>query len=379
MIVTDNDCVSSAPMTRSSRVACLAGLVVCLGSACGQRPQVKARPPPLVLTAQVAQADVPVLARAPVDVRPVQQADVGSKTTGYLDAVLVDRGDLVKKGQLLALVRPAELADQLTAAKSSVAQAQASAALAKSNLERAQALAPKGLVSQQELQNATTAAAASEAQLQSAQAQLGVVATRLGETRLEAPFDGVVLTRRLDAGALVSAGSSVVLTVARVDVVRVFVAVNERQAPQLKLGQLARVRFDAFPGRDFEGKVERLAPGFDPLTRTLDAEVHLPNAERLLKPGMYGRAALELDRHPNALVLPVEALQLSGGRSFVFVLDGEVVRRREVRTGEALSDGGAESLEVISGLEAGTTVVTRGIDALADGAKVRTPGPAARN
>jgi RND family efflux transporter MFP subunit len=344
-------------------------------SACPEKPPAKTRPPPLVVAAPLAQADVPVLARAPVDVRPVQQADVGSKTTGYLDAVLVDRGDLVKKGQLLALVRPAELSDQLTAAKSSVAQAQASASLAKSNFERAQSLAPKGLVSQQELQNATTAAAAADAQLASAQAQLGVVATRLGETRLEAPFDGVVLTRRLDPGALVSAGSGVVLTVARIDVVRVFVAVNERQAPALKVGQVAKVRFDAFPGRDFEGKVERLAPGFDPLTRTLDAEVHLQNPERLLKPGMYGRAAIELEVHPGALVLPIEAVQLSGGRSFVYVLEGDVVRRREVQTGEALTEG-VEALEVVGGLAPGVTVVTRGIDALADGAKVRAAGAA---
>lgn len=355
-------------------------------AACTEKPQPKVRPPPLVVAAQVAVADVPVMARAPVDVRPVQQADVGSKTTGYLDAVLVDRGDLVKKGQLLALVRPAELSDQLTAAKGTVTSAQAAASLAKSNLERAQNLAPKGLVSQQELQNATTAAAATEAQLASAQAQLGVIATRLGETRLEAPFDGVVLTRRLDPGSLVSAGSGVVLTVARIDVVRVFVAVNEKQAPQLKLGQVTRVRFDAFPGRDFEGKVERLAPGFDPLTRTLDAEVHLPNPDRLLKPGMYGRAALELDRHPGALVLPIESVQLSGGKSFVYVVDGDVVRRREVQTGESMSDGGQESLEVTAGLQAGQTIVTKGIDALADGAKVRTAastsapsGAAARN
>ena len=122
-------------------------------------PTAKVRPPPLVVAAPVEVVDVPVLVRAPVDVRPIVSADVGSKTVGYLDAVLVDRGDVVKKGQLLALVRPSELPDQLLSAKSAVSQAQASSALAKANLERAQALAPRGLVSQQELQNATNAAA----------------------------------------------------------------------------------------------------------------------------------------------------------------------------------------------------------------------------
>lgn len=338
--------------------------------ACGQKPAPgKSRPPPLVVASAGTVMDVPVLARAPVDVRPIAQADVGSKTVGYLDAVLVDRGDVVKKGQLVALVRPAELSDQLVAAKSAVAQAQASAALAKANLERAQALAPKGLVSQQELQNATTAAAATAAQLAAAEAQLGVTATRLGETRLEAPFEGVVVARRLDPGALVGAASGPVMTVARLDVVRVFVSVNERQAPAVKLGQPARVRFDAFPERVFEGKVERLAPAFDPLTRTLDAEVHLPNPERLLKPGMYGRAELELARHAGALVVPVEAVQLSNEKAFVFLLEGgDTAKRVPVTLGESVGD----QVEVTSGVAQGAVIITRGIDALADGAKVRT-------
>lgn len=337
-------------------------------AACGDKPAPgKARPPPLVVTSPGTVMDVPVLARAPVDVKPIAQADVGSKTVGYLDAVLVDRGDVVKKGQLVALVRPAELSDQLSAAKSAVAQAQASAALAKANLERAQALAPKGLVSQQELQNATTASASTEAQLAAAQAQLGVYATRLGETRLEAPFEGVVVARRLDPGALVGASSGVVLSIARLDVVRVFISVNERQATAVKVGQAARVHFDAFPGRVFEGKVERLAPSFDPLTRTLDAEVHLPNPERLLKPGMYGRAELELAVHAGALVVPSEAVQLSNEKAFVFVLEGDTAKRRAVTVGESLGD-----LVELTGVPAGAVIITRGIDALADGAKVRT-------
>lgn len=328
----------------------------------------KNRLPPLVVVAPVEVKDVPVLARAPVDVRPISQADVGSKTVGYLDAVLVDRGDVVKKGQLLAVVRPSDLPDQLLAAKSTVSQAQAAAALARANLERAQTLAPKGLVSGQELQNATNAAASSDAQLAAAQAQLGVYATRLGETRLDAPFDGVVVTRRLDPGALVGT-SSPVLTVARIDVLRIFLSVNERQAPLVRVGQTAQVRFDAFPERTFEAQVGRLAPAFDPLTRTLDAELQISNADRVLKPGMYGQAELELARHEGAVVVPTGAVQLSNGRAFIFVVNGDQVKRTEVTLGEELG----EQLEIRSGLTAGTKVVTRGIDGLSDGMKIRTP------
>jgi multidrug efflux pump subunit AcrA (membrane-fusion protein) len=91
-----------------------------------------------VSVAAVEIRDVPVEVYAPIDLRALTQADVGSKILGYLDAVLVDRGDLVKKGQLLALVRPSDLPDQLTAARGALAQAEAAAALARANKERAE-------------------------------------------------------------------------------------------------------------------------------------------------------------------------------------------------------------------------------------------------
>src|SRR5262245_66617251 len=109
-----------------------------LASACSGKAADKAtRPPPLVSVARVEARDVPVEVRAPVDLRPLVQADVGSKTLGYLDAVLVDRGDKVTRGQLLALVRPRHLPDQLAAARSTLAQAQSATALARTNYDRA--------------------------------------------------------------------------------------------------------------------------------------------------------------------------------------------------------------------------------------------------
>src|SRR5262245_30630526 len=91
------------------------------------------RPAPLVAVAKVESRDLPITLSAPVDLRPLALAEVGSKTLGYLDAVLVDRGDRVRRGQLLALVRPSDLPDQMTAARGALAQSQASAALARTN------------------------------------------------------------------------------------------------------------------------------------------------------------------------------------------------------------------------------------------------------
>src|SRR5712692_10109686 len=166
-------------------------------------PAARQRPAPLVAVAHPRVRDVEVAVRAPVDLRPFLTADIGSKTLGYLDAVLVDRGDAVKKGQVVALVRPSDLPDQLAAARGALAQAEAAAALARANKQRAEMLAPDGVVSQQELQQATTAAAQTEATLAGAKAQASGIAVRLGETRIDSPLDGVVLQRRLDPGALV--------------------------------------------------------------------------------------------------------------------------------------------------------------------------------
>lgn len=307
--------------------------------------------------------------RAPVDLRPLAQSEVGSKTLGYLDAVLVDRGDKVKRGQALALVRPSDLPDQLVSARGAQSQAESSAALARKNFERIQGLAPRGIVSQAELQQSQAALANAEAQEAAAKAQVAAYAIRLGETRIDSPLDGVVTVRRLDPGALVgpSAGAGTILTVARTDVLRVFVTVTERDVHAVKVGQKAHVEVDALPGRTIEGSVVRLAPTLDPATRTLDAEVQLDNNSGDLRPGMFGRGAIVVDLHKASAVIPATAMQVSGGKKFAFVLKGEKVERREITIG--VDEG--TWVEVVRGLGTSEEVVTTGIDAISDGATVR--------
>ena len=328
----------------------------------------KTRPAPLVVVAKVGVRDVAVEVHAPVELRPLAQAEVGSKTLGLLDAVLVDRGDRVKRGQLLALVRPSDLPDQLVSARGTLSQTQASASLARKNFERASQLAPSGVVSQQELQQAQAALATADAQEAAAKAQVGAFATRLGETRIESPLDGVVIVRRLDPGALVgpSAGTAI-LTVARVDVLRVFVTVNEHDVHLVKLGQEAHVEVDALAGRSIKGSVARLAPTLDPATRTLDAEVQIDNASGDLKPGMFGRASIVVASHPGAPIAPATAVQVSSGKRWVFVLKGDKVERREVGVGVDEGDW----VELTRGVLAGDEIVTTGIDSISDGSTVR--------
>jgi RND family efflux transporter MFP subunit len=312
--------------------------------------------------------DVPVEIRAPIELRPVQQAEVAAKTIGYLDAVLVDRGDPVRKGQLVALVRPSDLPDQLAAARGTLAQTEASMVLARANEERAQRLAPSGIVSQQELQSAVAALASAEAMHAAAKASVGALATRLGEMRIDSPLDGVVSQRRLDPGPLVGPTSNAgsILTIDRIDELRVFVPVNERDVGALRVGQDARLELDAFPGRSYRGKVVRVSPSFDPVARTLDAEVRVKNPGEL-RSRMYGRAAIVTAVHRGALVVAASAVQVSNGQYVAYVLRADRVKRVVIQAGV---DGG-DWLEVTGGLAAGDEIVTAGSDALSDGALVR--------
>jgi RND family efflux transporter MFP subunit len=355
-------------MTRPILAAALAATAL---AACqrGESQAGRTRPPPAVTVAPVGVRDVPVEIRAPIDLRPILQADVGAKSVGYLDAVLVDRGDRVRRGQTLALVRPSDLPDQLSAARGALAQSQASVALARANKERAERLAPTGVVSQQELQQAQTAVATAEATLASAQSNVDALAVRLGELRIESPLDGVVSARRLDPGALVgpTSGNATVLTVQRIDVLRAFVPVNEADVSRLQVGQEAHLSLDALPGQQVTGKVVRVSPSFDPVSRTVDAEVQVANADGVLRPGMYGRAAVVTEVHRDAVVVPAQAVQISDGKAYAFAVRGDKVARVALKLGV---DGG-EWLEVRDGLAKGDEIVTAGADVLADGATIR--------
>jgi RND family efflux transporter MFP subunit len=183
----------------------------------------------------------------------------------------------------------------------------------------------------------------------------------------------VVVQRRLDPGALVgpTAGTGSILTVARIDILRVFIPVNERDVRMLKVGQDAHVELDAAPGTSFHGQVVRITPALDPLTRTVDAEIQIANPSMSIKPGMYGRGSIVVGVHRGSIVVPASAVQISNERRYLFVLKGDRVKRVEIEIGVDAGDW----LEVATGLDPDAEIVTAGSDILSDNAVVK----AARN
>jgi len=354
-----------------------------LGVACssGTRNEApKKRPPPLVTVAAPVVRDVPITLSYTVDIRPIEQADLQSKVAGYVEKVLVDRGDAVKKGQLVAEVRPSDLPEQVGQAREQVSQAQAGWQLADENVKRARELFRREMISEAELDQAEAQLRIAQASHAAARSGQGVVETRLSETRLYAPFAGFVAKRFLDPGALVQPGpqNATILTIMRVDQVRVSVSVLEGQAPLVRVGQTVEVTVDALPGKRFAGRVSRVPPALDTNTRTLEVEIVVPNPDGTLKPGMYGRAALTVDTHPRAVVLPVEAVLTEENERSVYVVEelspaaggkGPATgraRRVAVQTG---FDGG-DWLEITKGLKGDENVIVMGVDLAGNGQPV---------
>lgn len=364
------------------------------------------------------------------DVLANRQTPIFAKTSGYIRAIHVDRGEFVQAGQLLVEVEPTEQEGALDQSRAALATALAALQVARTNLEAARAnllnqqallaraqavlandqrqaermteLFAKGLVAAQDRDNARTAFESSgaavraqeaqvqvarvqiettdsqvrlaEAQVEQQRAGLRLAETRLSDTRILAPFPGFVAQRQLEVGASVSGqaaatsnASVAILTIQDIDPVKIQIEVPEREVPRVRAGSTVRLTTDAYPDRRFTGRLARVVHTLDPRTRTMGVEVDIPNPDRLLKPGMYARVELVLEVRPGALMLPLEVLTGTEGRPTVLVVRDGRVAAVSVELGP--TDG--PRIQVLRGVGPGEQVVLQGKDLVREGQAVR--------
>jgi len=273
-------------------------------------------------------------------------------------------GDSVAAGQVVAEITGE---DVRLAARSAATRQRYEAT--RSDLEATRSLFEQGLIPDNELRAAETALE---------EARLEFDRSRLSESRnrLTSPIAGVILRLARDAqgqplasGQLVAPG----LVVAQVAATSKLVAEVDVVGPDVArvcVDMLARVRHLAWDDRRFEGRVARLAPVMDATTRALRAEVEVDNPDRLLRPGMFVEVTVIGERRAGVPVVPREAVAERAGKRVVFVLRGQRVARRDVTLGL----GDDATVEVKEGLEPGERIVTRGLETLTDGTRVRVAG-----
>jgi RND family efflux transporter MFP subunit len=319
---------------------------------------------------------------------PYQEIEVHAKVAGYIRKINVDIGDRVKTGQVLAVLEVPELMAQLQGAGAGVRHSQQEVVRAQNEVARDEAQhgalhanylrlkqaaeARAGLIAQQELDDAQSKDQASEAQVDSAKSALAAAKQQLevsqannsqvsamsDYTRISAPFDGVVTWRYADTGALVQAGTSAnnaqpVVKLAEVNVLRLRIPVPESLAASVMVGQPANVTVHA-TREHFTGKVTRFTDALDRSTRTMQVEIDVPNEKYKLQPGMYADVALQVQNHPDALTVPIQAVQHENGKAVVLALDRENrVNPVQIQTG--LED--PDLVEVVAGLNEGDRVI----------------------
>ncbi len=372
---------------------------------------------------------------------PGHEASFSAATAGKVTRVLVQVGDHVRAGQVLAeldrsvlvaqvgqaaaAVKQAQAtaaqartaagpqsqtlaADQIRQAEVALAQARANQTQAQNNLARVQKLFARGIAARREVEEAQTQAtvtsgAVVQAQsaldaaragaargvgeartqasvsaggVEAAAAALGVAQAELARAAIRAPISGTLTRRAINDGEAVDPATPVfdVIESSALDLVANLPA---QYLGRVKTGNLAVVRADSFPEREFTGGVVQVAPAVDPQTNTVAVRVRLPNESGELKAGLFAAARIAVETHAHALVVPEAAVVVDGDESFVFVVrhadkEGDTVERRKVTIG--IREGGR--VEIADGLQESERVVTTGAFGLSDGAQIKVVEPA---
>jgi multidrug efflux pump subunit AcrA (membrane-fusion protein) len=314
-----------------------------------------------------------------------EEADLFAKVSGYLSDVRVDIGDHVKAGQVLAVIYVPEMENELSEAKAQLASKQSSLERARRDvdhykanitlqdalLRRREELSAGHWISDRVLDEVRANAEIAKADLGVAEANRALAADEvdlaaatvektkalLAYSQIVAPFDGVVARRLVNRGDLVQAATATrmtpLFTVQRIDIIRVFCDVPESDVSHLHIADPAIVEPSGFDGKPFIGKVTRFSTRLNPETRNMRTEIDLSNPEERLYPGMYAKVSLEMNRRPDALTVPADAVGSDGDGNFVYTITDNRITRLAIKAG--LTDNGR--IEVTAGLSEETPVV----------------------
>jgi len=313
---------------------------------------------------------------------------VAPKVSGRVERVFVNIADRVKRGQVVAELDNAEYIQAVAQAGADLVVAKANLAKASSDLEiatrefkRTESLLKRGIASDSEFDAAGQDQLAKLAQLKVAEAHktkaessLETANIRLGYTKVTAGWTGgneyrLVAERYVDEGQTVAANAQLLMIIEPDPIVGV-VFITERDYAYLKPGQLVSLTTDAYPGEQFTGRIDRIAPVFRKSTRQARIEMTIDNPQHRLKPGLFIRATVVLARVPEATIVPEQALTVRDDRSGVFIVseDGRSVAWREVKVGIREGDRVQVEGEGLSGL-----VVTLGQQLVNDGSPITIP------
>jgi membrane fusion protein, multidrug efflux system len=408
-------------------------LIICATTACrssaqDQAAKTAASPAsaqtPTVTVVEVVSLELNRQLRLPGELQPFQDVAIYARVPGFVETINVDRGSVVRSGQLLARLRAPELDAQRSEAeaRSRAAQSQRVEAAARVNSARAQRLeaeaklaaeevtyqrlksasATPGAVAGNDLEVALRSVEASRARVElwgenekAAQAQLKALEENeraLGEAartsqnieaylRITAPFGGVITERNVHPGSLAGAGGGQpampMLRLQQVSRLRLVVAVPESEVMGIASGTKVNFTVPAMPGEQFTGVVRRISHALDSKTRTMPVELDVDNSSKRLAPGMFPEVAWPARRPRPSLFVPPTAVATTTERTFVIRVREGQVEWIDVKRGVAMNRPGGDLVEVFGDLAPGDQIAARGTDELRPGVRIAVKRTAA--
>jgi RND family efflux transporter MFP subunit len=342
------------------------------------------KPPVAVDAARAGRGDVTEGIEVVGTLSPKFQAEIKSEYGGLVSAVYVNEWARVRKGDPLLSVdtREGEVVLQkakasLSMAEAGLLEAEAAGSRAEREYDRAVKLSESGLITRQGMDDARTQKEATAARIAAAKAQVVAAredvshaATRIAKALIRSPFDGVVAERLVNVGDLVGEMQKVVFRLVDNRLLELTAAVPSSEMSALRTGQPLVFSTDAFPGREFHGKVTWINPSVNPGDRSVRVIAEVPNVPEVLKGGLFVKGRILTGGRKGVVMVPRSALftwDPGARKGDVFILDNGAARLRPVTTGAVQG----EAVEIPSGLSQGEKVITRGAFNLKDGDAVK--------
>ncbi len=325
---------------------------------------------PIVSVVHPKRTPAQIQLELPGDITAFEEAPIYARVSGYLKQWFTDIGTRVVEGQQLAEIETPELDQELNQANAALALANANLEIARISAERWQKLRESDSVSQQDTDVRVATLHANEATVQAQEANVQRLKEMSNFKKLVAPFPGIITVRTMDAGTLITAGSSrEIFRLARTDPLRVYISLPQAYSQMVKTNDEATLTFSELPGQTFTGKVDRTAGAIDPVSRTLLTEILVSNHDGRLFPGAHAMVQVSLKTGVDPVVVPVNTLLFRNelGVQAGLVDPGGIVRLADVTVGR---DYGT-IVEIVSGISETDNVILNPSDSLQSGIKVR--------
>lgn len=301
------------------------------------------------------------------ELRPEREANIRAEASGAVVEVRVDTGQPVKKGELLARIEAQSLEDNLASAESAVKSADQALRVARREAERVAKLVAGGALAERDLELALNQVTAAEAQLADAQARVASARNQLGDTVIRAPMAGIVSSRQVNAGDIVTPGTAL-LTVIDPSSMRLQASVPSESLGSLRVGAPVEFRVRGYPGQTFAGSIERISPVADPVTRQVPIYVSVPDTRGRIMAGLFAEGRVTSESK-ETLVVPARAVDMNGSGAWVLRVRDGVAERVDVQVG--LRDEASERVEILSGISEGDLLLTGAGQTVTPGTPVR--------